>query len=348
MARMKIEVLAARAARQGYSLRDRLIAYLPRYAGLARHVAPLLNLRNHLPPLAWLMEKTVGFSASRTLPRWRRDAFKKSPLPLGPDGGPEVVLWVDTFNAAFEPENIEAALAVLVGGGYRVHFAQPQDGMARPLCCGRTFLSVGNVAAARSEMARSLAALRPYLARGVPVVGLEPSCILTFRDEVTAILPSDEARHAAAHTLLFEEFIALEAKAGRFVAELAPISSKVLLHGHCHQKAFGAMGAVEAALRLIPDLDLDLIESSCCGMAGAFGYQAETIDVSKGMAELSLLPAIRNAPDAIIVADGTSCRHQIEDGAGREAIHVARLLAISLAAGKTIPETPAQKEIVSR
>jgi Fe-S oxidoreductase len=121
-----------------------------------------------------------------------------------------------------------------------------------------------------------------------------------------------------------------EAKAGRFQLELAPIAQKVLLHGHCHQKAFGAMGAVEGALRLIPDLDLAVIESSCCGMAGAFGYQAETIDVSKAMAELSLLPAIRKDADAIVVADGTSCRHQIKDGTEREAIHVARLLNSSI------------------
>ncbi|TAL80486.1 MAG: FAD-binding oxidoreductase [Beijerinckiaceae bacterium] len=346
MARMKIEVLAARAARYGYSLRDWMIAYLPRYARFARHLAPLLNLRNHLPPVAWLMEKTVGISARRSLPRWRRDAFRVPALPVGPEGGHEVVLWTDTFNAAFEPENIKAALAVLAGSGYRVHFAKPQDGSARSLCCGRTFLSVGNVAAARAEMSRSLAALKPFLVRGVPVVGLEPSCLLTFRDEITAVLPGEEARRAATHTFLFEEFIAREAKAGRFVPTLSPVSGKVLLHGHCHQKAFGAMGAVEEALRLIPGLDLELIESSCCGMAGAFGYQSETIDVSKAMAELSLLPAVRKAPDAIVVADGTSCRHQIQDGAGREAIHVARVLAASLAASSGMPKMLVQKEIV--
>ncbi len=331
---MKIEVLAARAKMRGYSLRDRLIAYLPRYAGLAARAAPLLNLRNKIPVLAWLMEKIIGISASRRLPEWRSDAFKTPDAPLGPDDGREIVLWADTFNRAFERETIDAAVAVLTGAGYRVHIAQAQDGSTRALCCGRTFLSVGNVAAARAEMIRSLEALAPYLARGVPIVGLEPSCLLTFRDEVSAILPGEDSRRAAAHALLFEEFIAREAEAGRFAPALAAVPGKVLLHGHCHQKAFGAMGAVEAALRLIPGLDLDMIESSCCGMAGAFGYQAETIAVSKAMAELSLLPAIRKAPDAIVVADGTSCRHQIEEGAGREAIHVARLLAASLLAAK--------------
>jgi len=334
MAKMKIEVSAARAKTHGFSLRDRLIAFMPHYAPYAARIAPLLNLRNRLPPLAWLFEKMTGLSARRALPLWRRRRFTPRAASFGPDDGREVVLWADTFNAAFEPDNLEAALAVLTGAGYLVHFAQPEDGK-RPLCCGRTFLSAGNVEAARTEMLRTLKALRPFLERGVPVIGLEPSCLLTFRDEVMAVLPGDEAKRAAAHALLFEEFIVREAKAGRFAPALAPVASKVLLHGHCHQKAFGTMGAVESALRLVPNLDLEVIESSCCGMAGAFGYQAETIDVSLAMAELSLLPAIRKQPDAIVIADGTSCRHQIKDGTEREAIHVARLLASSMASASS-------------
>ncbi|MGO1080323.1 FAD-binding and (Fe-S)-binding domain-containing protein [Inquilinus sp. CA228] len=332
MARMKIEVLAARAARNGFSLRDRLVATLPRYARFAAMAAPLLNLRDRVPPLARLSERLLGFSARRRLPAWRRDRFRAPAVP-GPEGGKEVVLWADSFNAAFEREVLDDAVAVLAGAGYRVHVARPADGSRRPLCCGRTFLSVGDVDAARAELTRSLAALRPFLERGVPVVGLEPSCLFTFRDEAVALLPSDESRRAAAHALLFEEFVAREAKAGRFAPALAPVAARALLHGHCHQKAFGAMGAVQAALGLIPGLAVETVESSCCGMAGAFGYQAETIDVSLAMAELSLLPAVRQAaPDTVVVADGTSCRHQIRDGAGREAVHVARLLAASMAA----------------
>ena len=281
------------------------------------------------------MESTVGFSARRDLPAWRRDRFSTRARSTGAEDGPELVLWADSFNAAFEPENLEAAIATLTGAGYRVHIAGAADGSTRPLCCGRTFLSVGNVAAARAELSRTLNALRPFLERGVPVVGLEPSCLLTFRDEALALLPGEDARRAAAHAVLFEEFIAREAKAGRFQPPLGPIGEKVLLHGHCHQKAFGAMGAVETALRLIPGLSVETIESSCCGMAGAFGYQAETIDVSLAMAELALLPAVRKAgPDAIVVADGISCRHQIRDGASREAVHVARLFAASLTAAQ--------------
>ena len=196
----------------------------------------------------------------------------------------------------------------------------------------RTHLAVGNVEAAKAEMRRSLAALAPFLARGVPLVGLEPSCLFTFRDEALAMLPGAQAQRAADQALLFEEFIAREARAGRFRPKLKPATNKALLHGHCHQKAFGAMGAVEESLRLIPGLDLQTIESSCCGMAGAFGYQAETAAVSLAMGELSLLPAARAADaDTVLVADGTSCRHQIRDGASRTAIHVASLMAAHLA-----------------
>jgi Fe-S oxidoreductase len=165
----------------------------------------------------------------------------------------------------------------------------------------------------------------------VPLVGLEPSCLLTFRDEAQAMLPGADSKRAAAHALLLEEFLAREARAGRFRPALKPAARKVMLHGHCHQKAFGAMGAVEETLRLIPGQQVEVIESSCCGMAGAFGYQAETFDVSLKMGELSLLPAARGADDGtVLVADGTSCRHQIADGAGKKAMHVVSLLAAHL------------------
>ncbi len=215
--------------------------------------------------------------------------------------------------------------------GYQVHFATPAEG-ERPLCCGRTFLSVGKVDEARREAERTLAALAPFVAKGLPVIGLEPSCLFTFRDEIPSLVKSETARQVAGNALLFEEFLAREAAAGKLDLPLTPIKKRALLHGHCHQKSFDTMSAVETALKLVPDLEVDKIESSCCGMAGAFGYHADTIDVSRAMGELSLLPAVRKAPDdAIIVADGTSCRHQIHDGAGREAVHVARVLANSLA-----------------
>jgi len=248
--------------------------------------------------------------------------------------GRDVVLFVDTFNRYFERENIDAALKVLGAAGYRVRVATPNGG-GRPLCCGRTFLSVGKVDEAREEAERALAALAPFAADGVPVIGLEPSCLFSFRDEIPSLIKSDTARSVAQAALLFEEFLACEATAGKLNLKLAPMKSRAVLHGHCHQKSFDTMTAVQSALKMIPDLEVTAIESSCCGMAGAFGYHADTIDVSRAMGELSLLPAVRKADaDAIIVADGTSCRHQIKDGTGREAVHVARVLASAIASAQ--------------
>jgi FAD/FMN-containing dehydrogenase/Fe-S oxidoreductase len=399
MARMKIEVLAARATKHGLSRHDRLVGYLPLYAPVAARLAWLFNLRDSLPGAAALSERIAGFSARRSLPRWRSDWFRdprSSPSPQGqgnsiwhgaaapsprlpsghlrpsltgygegrgegafpqaqtrgdaPSPGAQeradlsprvgrgedrraVVLLADTFNRYFEPENLHAAVKVLNAGGYRVQVATPSDGSRRPLCCGRTLLAVGQVDAARREAERTIAAIEPLVASGLPVVGLEPSCIFSFRDEIPAMMRDERATRIAGQAVLLEEFLAREAGAGRLTLPLAPLQGSVMLHGHCHQKAFGAMGAVEAALRLIPDIEVETIESSCCGMAGSFGYHAETIDTSLAMGELSLFPAVRKAPDdAILVADGTSCRHQIKDGTGREAVHVARVLASSLIA----------------
>ena len=176
------------------------------------------------------------------------------------------------------------------------------------------------------------AASRPFVERGLAVVGLEPSCLFTLKDEFAAMLPGAETAALAGRAMLLEEFLVAEHKAGRLALALRPLGRKVVVHGHCHQKAFAAMGAVEAALKLIPGQEVSVIESSCCGMAGAFGYEARHLEVSMRMAELDLLPAVRKAPaDAILVADGTSCRHQIHDGAGREAVHVARVLESALA-----------------
>lgn len=335
MAKMKIEALAARAKAKGVSLHQRLVAYLPRYAALAAKVPWLLNLRDSLPGAAKLSEIVAQFSARRSLPRWRADAFREEAVAFGPADGREVVLFADTFNRWFEKENIVAALEVLTAAGYRVHMPRPVDGQKRALCCGRTFLSVGLVDEAKAEARRVVETYAPFVARGVPVVGLEPSCLLAFRDELLSMLPGEGTQALSAHALLIEEFIAREIDAGRFDLPLAPLAEKALLHGHCHQKSFGAMGAVEKALRLVPGLQVETVESSCCGMAGAFGYHSETIDTSLAMAELSLLPAVRKAEaGTLIVADGTSCRHQIHDGASREAVHVVQVLAQSLAAAR--------------
>ncbi len=341
MARMKIEVLAARAKKYGHSLRDRLVGWLPRYAPYAAKVPWLLNLRDKLPGAAKLAEGVTGFSAARTLPKWRGDVFSDDVPAFGPKEGSPVVLFVDTFNRYFERETVDAAIEVLVAGGYRVHIAVPNDGDDRPLCCGRTFLSVGRVDEAKREAERALDALSPYIDAEVPMLGLEPSCLFSFRDEVPAMIGDPRAARLAKSAMMIEEFIAKEAAAGRLDLPLAPVGGKALLHGHCHQKSFAAMGAVEKTLRLVPGLEVSVVESSCCGMAGAFGYGTDTIQVSKAMGELSLLPAVRAAEqDTIIVADGTSCRHQIHDGASREAMHVMRVLAASVAKAQTGTSSP--------
>jgi len=239
-------------------------------------------------------------------------------------------VFVDTFNRWFVPLNARAAIRVLQASGCKVHAAQPLVN-GRPLCCGRTFLAAGMVDEAKIEARRTLDALRPYVDRGIPVIGLEPSCLLTFRDEYAGLLP--DAQKLAQSALLFEEFLAREPGRLRFDQS----TQEVLLHGHCHQKAFDAMPAVEKVLGMVPGLKVSRVETSCCGMAGSFGYEAEHHAVSMKMAEMSLLPAVRKAPAALVVADGTSCRHQIAHGAGREAVHVARVLDAALSGSPAAP-----------
>ena len=334
MARMKIEFLAHYTAKNGLSLKDRLIANLPDYAHAVSRVAWLANLRNTLPGAAWLGEKLLGLSAQRSLPTWRGDTFWRSADPAlfssrdqtlaaAQAGGRAAILFVDTFNGIFEGGNAHAAARVLKAAGYTLHTVEKGGGHH---CCGRTFLASGQVARAKQKAEALIDALLPFAQRGIAIVGLEPSCLLTLRDEALVMGLGDKAVEVAGQALLFEEFVAREAKAGRFAIALKPAGRPILLHGHCHQKAFAAVSPILDVLRLIPEAKPELIESSCCGMAGSFGYEATHFDVSMKMAEDSLLPKVRAMPDAIVVADGTSCRHQIADGAQREAVHVAALL----------------------
>jgi FAD/FMN-containing dehydrogenase/Fe-S oxidoreductase len=378
MARMKIEFLHHYRRRHRLSRRDRLIAYLPRYAPHAARFAPLLNLRNRVSFLARLGERWFGLSAARPLPRWSSRPYAGAPMPIektplrpsagrgrGPlhgngrvrwapasdvesptspqpsplrgaergnaggesaADGQAVVLLVDTFNRWFEPENARAAERVLARAGYRV--VSPDPARGRPLCCGRTFLSAGLVDEAREEARRMVEALAPYIAAGIPIVGLEPSCLLTLRDEFPAILPGAETKALAAHAQLLEEFVAAERAAGRFALDLKPMPGRtILFHGHCHQKAFATVDDAIQTLQLIPGLLVETFDSTCCGMAGAFGYEAEHYGMSLKIGELGVLPKMRTAPpDAILAACGTSCRHQIADAAGREARHLVRIL----------------------
>jgi Fe-S oxidoreductase len=334
MARMKIEFLAHYTKRHGHTLKDRLVAGLPDYAHAVSRLAWLANLRNWIPGAALLGERLLGVAAQRKLPIWRSDTFwrardrndfasAEATIAAVRAGAKAAVLFVDTFNGVFESENAIAAARVLKAAGYTLHTLEKGRGHH---CCGRTYLASGRVDEARDRVGALVDALLPFAQAGIAIVGLEPSCLLTLRDEALALGLGDKAVAVSKQALLFEEFIAREAKAGRFDVAFTPVDSPLLVHGHCHQKAFAAVAPILDVLRLVPGAKPALIETSCCGMAGSFGYEASHHAVSMAMAEASLLPAIRNAPDAIVVADGTSCRQQIAHGAKREALHVARVL----------------------
>ncbi len=246
-----------------------------------------------------------------------------------------MALFVDTFTHYYTPEVAVAAQAVLMAGGYAVEILRPaeDDGEPkRPLCCGRTYLSQGMVDKAKQEGRRVMAALAPALAAGTPIVGLEPSCLLALRDEFYSLSLGPEVAQVGKQAFLFEEFLMREGNKG-LKLDLKPLpGARAVVHGHCHQKAFGAMKAMKKVLGWIPEFEFDIVDASCCGMSGSFGLEAEHYEASVQMGELALLPAVRAAPaDALIVADGFSCRHQIRDGSGREAVHVAVLLAQALA-----------------
>jgi FAD/FMN-containing dehydrogenase/Fe-S oxidoreductase len=341
MARMKIEVTAQRRKRFGASLKDRMLADLPQQVHRAARVpflAAALNLRNRSGLLKRAGERWLGLSAQRSLPVWRRDTFWRGTAPRGSasgfvsadaalqaarNGQKVAVLFVDTFNGGFETENALAAARVLRAAGYLLHTPHKPGGHH---CCGRTQLAVGDVDAARGLLSALLDAVLPLAEAGIAIVGLEPSCLLTLRDEALVLQLGRKAELVAAQALLLEEFIAREAQAGRFALQFKPLGRPLLVHGHCHQKAFAAVAPILQVLKLIPGAEPELIESSCCGMAGSFGYDAAHQQVSMQMAEAALLPAIRRAPDAVVVADGTSCRAQIEHGAQRQAQHLAVLL----------------------
>ena len=319
MAKMKVEATAARNAARGLSLKDRLIATMPRWAPFAAMLAPFVNWPAMIPGTPGLL----GF-ADRPLPRFRHNPFHDWEC-REPDGrANEVILLPDLFNRYFEPENLRAALRVLRAAGADPAVARPARG-TRPLDDGRTYLAAGMVAEARAEAHRTLKALSRW---DSPVLGLEPSCLMTLRDEFLALIPGEATEKLAKRAMLVSEWIA-QAKP---TLNLKPIAGEAHIHGHCHQKAFGAFPAAVALLTRIPGLKVVPITSSCCGMAGSFGYEAKNLPVSKAMAELSLLPHIRKLkPGHFVIADGTSCRHQIGDLASREAIHSIRLLDRALA-----------------
>ena len=307
MAKMKTEVQAARVAKKGLTLRDRIIANLPRVAPVAARVAPLANLPHRFPKV---MERFFGLSANRSFPEFQK-AF------AGAHEG-DVLLFADTFNRHFDPETLRAAKRVIERGGRRVGVASAPG---RPLCCGRSYLSAGLKDKAVEELTRTTQAFKEAMEAGQIIVGLEPSCTLMFRDEAVNLIEGWSAEDGA-KVLTFAEYIAQNPDT---VARVKDID--ILVHGHCHQKAMGVAQTTVDVLNSIEGMSAKMIDSSCCGMAGPFGYQAETESVSRDMAELSLAPAVRAAPkETEIVADGFSCRCQIGDVTERKAQSLATLL----------------------
>jgi Fe-S oxidoreductase len=313
-------------------LRARLFAWQPDWARWVSGtpLASLVNWLGRRGALRALGEHLLGVDADREVPpfarqtfrQWFRDAFG------GPDGaeGPRVVLFADSFNGYHTPPPLRAAARFLRATGHRVEVPGPRT------CCGRTLLSKGQVPAAQRRALRTVEVLHPYAADGVPIVGLEPSCILTLRDEFLDLLPGEpRAETVAEAAYTFEEYVAERAEAGAFADVAWPKGTgDVLFHGHCHQKALIGTDAAERALAL-PGYRVEAVDAGCCGMAGAFGYEAEHVDVSKQMAELRLAPAVRAAgPDTTIAATGFSCRSQIKDVTERRAYHPAELLWAAL------------------
>ena len=336
MAKLKIEARAAWAQRHGIRWRYRLVAFMPHYAAYASRVPGLIALAERIPLLSNWGKRKLGLAPQRSLPRFNTSFLSSTTVPSKVQSAvpgtalKEVLLFVDTFNNYIEPDNARAAHRVLEAAGYTVHFNT--RGHERPLCCGRTFLAAGLVDRAKQEARRLLDTLKPFVERGVPIVGLEPSCLLSLRDEFLQYGYGEEAQQLAKLAFLFEEFLVREHKAGRLDLPLKPLDApRAWVHGHCHQKAFDAFSPMQIVLGWIPELEVRTIESSCCGMAGSFGYEAEHYDASVAMAELSLLPAVRRAESGdLVVADGTSCRHQIHDGAQVDALHIARVLELAL------------------
>lgn len=353
--------------------RAKLFASLPRWAPLASRTATLapwlVNAGNRSRAVAWAGQRALGIAAHAKLPEWTRRPYREQEIGVtdssteysqilaglddeaaapGPaEGVPgAVALFVDTFNRYFDPEVVRAGVATLRAMGFRVvppAWGPPGRKARRPLCCARTYISAGFLDEARAELARTVAVLAPLAERGLPIVGLEPSCLLTLRDEAPDLVPGPEARLVARQSQLLDEFLAsLDAGAKRqgdrdtveprgALSAAGATQPVAHVHGHCHQKAAGSEAATVQVLSAFTGVRATPISSSCCGMAGSFGYEAEHAEVSRAMGELGLLPAVRAAgPDDVIVANGFSCRAQISAGAGRRADHVAEVLARSI------------------
>jgi Fe-S oxidoreductase len=283
----------------------------------------MANAMANAPGVSALIKRALGIHQERKMPALAHQTFQAwFAANRGIDSKREVVLFADTFTNFFEPQVAIAAVRVLERAGLRVIVP------AADLCCGRPLYDQGMLSAARARLAGVLEVLGPYAESGVPIVGLEPSCILTFRDELPGLFPNHPAsKPLAERSLLLDEFIARGTL--HFTSSL--IQRRALVHGHCHQKAIAGIESELSVLRRIKDLRVDEIDAGCCGMAGAFGYDAEHFELSRKIGERVLLPAVRQTdPATLLVADGFSCRSQITQFCnGRRALHLAQVLELA-------------------
>jgi len=296
------------------------------WARLASHVPGLANLTTQLPVLRDIAKLVAGVARERNIPAFAPQSFRSWFQSRGPRNltSPRVVLWPDTFNNYFLPSTAKAAVNVLETAGFCVLLPKTN------LCCGRPLYDFGMLDRAKRLLLQILDSLSPAIEAGIPVIGLEPSCVAVFRDELCNLFPHDHRAQALSRqTLLLSEFIETHAASFTFPR----LERKALLHGHCHHKAIIKMTAEESILRRI-GVDFQSPAPGCCGMAGSFGFEHDKYDLSMAIAELELLPAVRRAPsDWLIIADGFSCREQIAQGSDRHALHVAEVLQMATTAG---------------
>jgi Fe-S oxidoreductase len=343
MALIKTEYLAQRNTRKSPNLRSRLFAHFPRWLHRYPWLSLLVGLRNRWSWLSKSLEIWLGIASKRHLPQPTQTCLPSiltSPSSLSTENHlPEVVLLVDTFTRHYEPDIAQAAISVLQTAGYQLTIANTSSNSPepqRPLCCGRTYLAQGMIKEARYEANRLLDALLPHVRAGRLVVGLEPSCLLGLRDEYLALKLGDKAQEVAASALLFEEFLAKELMAKRLKLPLKRLNdihgagAPSLVHGHCHQRAVGALKSMRKVLKLIPDHKFNIIDAGCCGMGGSFGLEQEHLEASQAMAKISLWPALDEAQDTRVIANGFSCRQQIHANNERTSMHLAQLLRDAL------------------
>jgi Fe-S oxidoreductase len=329
MAKLKYEFLAHYYRAHGLPLRNRLFGRIHALARVGSALAPVSNWIARSAPHRWLLERLAGIDRRRPLPSFAGESFVRWFGSRGPEGTGargEVVLFHDTFNTYQTPNVAIAATQLLETLGYRVVLADRG-------CCGRPMISKGMLDEARTLAADNVARLAPAARAGRPIVGLEPSCLLTLRDEYPELVRTEDARLVARQSLLLEEFLTKELQAGHplFARKHAGVGGKVLLHGHCHQKALVGTAPTVAVLKAA-GYQVSEVDAGCCGMAGSFGFEAEHYDLSVRIAERRLAPAVRAAgSDVAVCAPGISCRQQVEHTTGRVPKHPAELLWEALA-----------------